>query len=127
MPFETHVLEVVTGEDAVIVAGYGHVSNDGNRMVMHQRTTSSPCQSMQGCPSRMCVVELGGGVCSPIGLASQAYDPTHAEGVHWSPDDHWLLTRGDGMTAYLVDPDGEDADQPPWIADGAVSWQRLAP
>jgi Tol biopolymer transport system component len=130
LPFETHILDMVTGDDVVISAGYGHVSNDGTRMVMHERTTSSPCQSREGCPSQMCVVDLGGGDCSPIGLSSQAYDPSHAEGVHWSPDDEWLLTRspaGDGTTAYLVDPDGEIVGQPAWISDGGESWQRLAP
>ena len=115
LPFETHVLEVVTGDDVVIDAGYGHVSNDGTRMVAH--VTGMACVSST----------LRGGDCSPIGLASQAYARAHAEGVHWSPDDQWLLTRGDGMTAYLVDPDGEDVDQPSWLSDGGVSWQRLAP
>ena len=111
---ETHVLEVATGDDVVIDAGYGHVSNDGTRMV---------AQAQDG----MCVVDLRGGECLPVGQPHQAYAETHAEGVHWSPDDQWLLTRGDGSTAYLVDPDGEEIDQPSWLSDGGESWQRLAP
>jgi hypothetical protein len=78
----------------------------------------------------MCVVELSGGPCVPIGLSSQAFGPSHAAGVQWSPDDEWILTRppgGDGSTAFLVDPDGAALEQPSWITNGAVSWQRVAP
>jgi hypothetical protein len=40
----------------------------------------------------------------------------NAAGVQWSPDDEWILTRpsgGDGVTAFLVDPDGAILDQHP--------------
>jgi dipeptidyl aminopeptidase/acylaminoacyl peptidase len=130
LPFETHVLDLVTGDDVVIDAGYGRVSNDGTRMVMLQRTGSAPCLSREGCPSQMCVVDLGGGDCSPVGLASQAYYAGHAEGAQWAPDDRWLLTvapAGDGFVSSLVDPDGAIVDQPAWISDGGESWQRQAP
>jgi hypothetical protein len=129
LPFETHVLDVITGDDVVIDAGYGRVSNDGTRMIVLQRTGSAPCLSMGGCPSRMCVVDLDGGECSPIGIASQAYEPGHGAGAHWSPDDRWLLTQApavDGEVSSLVDPEGTIVDQPAWISDGGESWQRLA-
>jgi dipeptidyl aminopeptidase/acylaminoacyl peptidase len=114
---ETHVLDLVTGDDVVLDVGFGHVSNDGSRMVAHAE-------------GGMCVIDLSGGDCLPVGHDSQAYERPHAEGVHWSPDDRWILTRapaGDGFVASLVDPDGAVVDQPAWISDGGESWQRLAP
>jgi hypothetical protein len=37
------------------------------------------------------------------------------------------VTRGpDDDQAFLLDPDGQITDQPSWIDDGAVSWQRVA-
>jgi Tol biopolymer transport system component len=117
-PIETHVLDLVTRDEVTIGAGYGHVSNDGTRMVALDDQGS------------MCVVDLRGGPCVPVGQPSQAYGGAHAAGVQWSPDDEWILTRppgGDGDTAFVVDPDGAVLDQPSWISDGAVSWQRTAP
>jgi dipeptidyl aminopeptidase/acylaminoacyl peptidase len=117
-PIETHVLDMTTGQEVTIDVGYGHISNDGTRMVA--------LNDQEG----MCVVELSGGPCVPIGLSAQAFGPSHATGVQWSPDDEWILTRppgGDGTTAFLVDPDGAALEQPSWITNGAVSWQRVAP
>jgi hypothetical protein len=132
---ETHILDVTTGDDVVLNVGYGHVSNDGSRMVAHSWNPPRPPVGEQLPTDGMCVVELRGGDCIPVGEPHQLYLPSHGEGVHWSPDDRWLITRdglmtrdsGDDATAYLVDPNGDIVDQPSWISDGAVSWQRLAP
>jgi hypothetical protein len=132
---ETHILDVTSGDDVVLDVGYGHVSNDGTRMVAHSWNPPRPPDGDQLPTDGMCVVELRGGDCIPVGEPHQLYLPAHGEGVHWSPDDRWLVTRDaleardspNDATAYLVDPDGEIVDQPSWISDGAVSWQRLAP
>ena len=119
LPIETYVLDVATGTDVTIDAGYGHLSNDGTRMVAIDNGQRS-----------MCVADLRGGPCVRVGQPSQAYLWGNAAGVQWSPDDRWILTRppaGDDLSASLVDPGGAVLDQPSWISDGAVSWQRVAP
>jgi WD40-like Beta Propeller Repeat len=118
LPIETYVLDVSSGSDVTIAAGYGHISNDGTRIVA--------LDSLE----RMCVVKLSGGTCTAVGQQDQAYGGSHAMGVQWSPDDEWLVTRpagGDGAIAFLVDPDGATMSQPSWISDGAANWQRVAP
>ena len=119
LPIKTHVLDLVTGKEVTIDVGFGHLSNDGTRMV-----------ALDNDQGLMCVVDLSGGPCVPVGQPSQAYLWGHGAGAQWSPDDAWILTRqisDDGETAALVDPDGAVLDQPSWISDGAVSWQRVAP
>ena len=117
LPIVTHVLDVDTGDEVLIDVGYGHVSNDGTRMV---------ALASEGGP--MCVVDLRGGPCVPIGLPSQAYNGQNAAGVQWSPDDEWIITRPpfEEGTAFLVDRDGVALEQPSWLGDGGESWQRLA-
>jgi hypothetical protein len=132
---ETHILDVTNGDDVVLDVGYGHLSNDGTRMVAHSWNPPRSPVGDQLPTDGMCVVELRGGDCIPVGEPHQLYLPSHGQGVHWSPDDRWLITRdalmtrdsGEDATAYLVDPNGEIVDQPSWISEGAVSWQRLAP
>jgi Tol biopolymer transport system component len=119
LPIETYVLDVTTGNEVTIDAGFGHVSNDGTRMI-----------ALDNKQETMCVVDLRGGPCVPVGLPSQVYLWGNSAGVQWSPDDEWILTRppvGDVLTAALIDPEGAILDQPTWISEGAVSWQRLAP
>lgn len=119
LPIETYVLDVATGNEVAIDAGFGHVSNDGTRMIALDTDQES-----------MCVVDLRGGPCIPVGLPSQVYLWGNSAGVQWSPDDELILTRppvGDELGAALIDPDGAVLDQPSWISSGAVSWQRVAP
>ena len=74
------------------------------------------------------MADLSGGPCVRIGTPSQAYDGTHAAGAQWSPDDEWIIVRrASGTNSVLVDPDGQNAEQPAWIADGGESIQRVAP
>ena len=78
----------------------------------------------------MCVVDIDGGQCRPIGEPHQAYVATTAASVHWSPDDAWILSRSLETTgqSYLVDPDPDSGPiaQPSWLADGGESIQRRA-
>jgi Tol biopolymer transport system component len=113
----THILDVTTRAEVIFEdVGHAHVSNDGSRMVA------------LNADDRPCVADLSGGPCIQIGQLGQGYGGTHAAGAHWSPDDEWLLFRGpfDGG-ATLVDPDGQNLDQPSWIANGGESIQRVAP
>jgi dipeptidyl aminopeptidase/acylaminoacyl peptidase len=112
----THIIDLTTGAEVTIDdVGFGHVSNEGNRMV---------ALTADG---RLCVADLSGGPCVQIGEPSQAYVGFHAAGAQWSPDDQWILVRDLEGGAMLIDPDGENPDQPAWIADGAESIQRVAP
>ena len=112
----THIVDMTTGEEVIIDAWFGHVSNGGTRIVALDEQ------------ERMCLANIRGGTCVPIGGDLQTYDGTHAAGVQWSPDDQWIITRDPGGDrAVLVDPEGNSHDQPSWLADGAESWQRLAP
>jgi dipeptidyl aminopeptidase/acylaminoacyl peptidase len=113
----THVVDLTTGVEVIFDdVGFGHVSNDGSRMVA---LTDD---------GKLCVADLGGGPCVRIGQGSQAYVGFHAAGAQWSPDDDWILVRlGPGGGAIIVDPDGQEPDQPAWIGDGGVSIQRVAP
>jgi len=113
----TYVVDVTTGAEVVFDGVvFGHVSNDGSRMVALDADGG------------LCVANLSGGPCVQIGQPSQAYEGTHAAGAQWSPDDQWILLRDlFGRGAIRIDPDGENPDQPAWIADGAESIQRVAP
>jgi Tol biopolymer transport system component len=116
--FRTQVLDVRTGSEVTFDrVGFAHVSNDGRRML-----------ALDGA-GRPCVAWLSGGPCSSIGQPWQAYDGTHAAGAHWSPDDEWILIRdpASGGEGILLDPDGQTAERPSWIALGAESIQRVAP
>ena len=114
-PLRIHVRDLTTGNEVIIDAAFAHVSNDGRRIVALDDR------------GRPCVASVDGGPCRAIGTADQAFDGGHAGGVTWSPDDEWIITRqlSDGQ-AFLLDPDGQITDQPSWIDDGAVSWQRVA-
>jgi len=117
-PVRTHVVEIATGAQVVIDAGFAHASNDGRRIVAIDDD------------DRMCVADIGGGPCRRIGAPDQTYDGTTAAGVHWSPDDAWILSRSRDTIgkSFLVDPDpgGAPNAQPSWLADGGESIQRLA-
>lgn len=114
-PLRTHVHDVATGIEVIIEAAFAHVSNDGQRIVALDDL------------ARPCVASVYGGPCMPIGTRDEAFEGGHAAGVTWSPDDAWIVTRGpDSAQAYLLDPDGQITDQPSWIDDGAISWQRVA-
>jgi Tol biopolymer transport system component len=114
-PLRTHVYDLATGNEVIIEAAFAHVSNDGKRIVALDDL------------ARPCVASIEGGACGPIAGATQGYNGGHAAAVLWSPDDEWIISRGpDDEGAFLLDPDGQITDQPSWIDDGAISWQRVA-
>ncbi len=112
----THVVDVVSGDSAILNVGYGELSNDGTRLV-----------GLNGDATHtwLCVVPAGGGSCMPI---TEPFAGPWGWNYWWSPDDQSILTkRSDGATLVL-DPDGGPTqEQPAWIADGGESWQRRAP
>jgi Tol biopolymer transport system component len=114
-PLRTHVNDLATGKEVIIAAAFAHVSNDGRRIVALDDD------------GRPCVASTDGGPCFPIATADRGFNGGHAAGVTWSPDDEWIVSRGpDSEQAFLLDPDGQVTDQPSWMDDGAVSWQRVA-
>lgn len=70
--------------------------------------------------------KIDGGPCIQIGRGYQAYSGYHAAGGQWAPNDEWIVVLANGR-ALLLDPRGETSEQPTWVAEGAESWQRLAP
>ena len=110
-----HVLDITTGNDVEIDAAFGHVSNDGTRIL-----------ALAG--DRPCVVSIDGGPCDPIAPMAQAYEGTHAGAAQWAPDDRWILIRSSDESgrAFLLDPSGESQDRPAWPENGGESWQRRA-
>ena len=114
-PFRTHVRDLATENEVIIEAAFAHVSNDGKRIVAIDDL------------ERPCVASVDGGPCRSIGTRHQSFNGGHAAGVLWSPDDEWIISRGpDDEGTFLLDPDGQITDQPSWIEDGAISWQRVA-
>jgi hypothetical protein len=117
--FRTHILDPATGAETIIPVAFGQLSNDGSRIVGFNGDDAR---------SWLCVAPIDGGPCVRIGEEAQAPEASHHAGLQWAPDDKWILTRpASGGPAALLDPDGGMPAQPPWLADGAESWQRLAP
>ena len=112
----TGLVDAATGATTVLEVGYGHVSNDGTRVVG---------LDAGGAP---CVLPIQGGPCVRIGSPAQAYEGTHAVGVAWSPDDRWILVHaGVDGAGMMLDPAGPVPVQPTWLDTDWESWQRLAP
>jgi len=112
----THVLDLETGDEVRIGAGFAHVSNDGGRVVGLDR---------QG---YVCVAPSTGGDCVRIGTRDAAYAGTTRASVDWSPDDRWIVVRPEPeVGAILLDPTTMTTERPAWLALGGSSWQRRAP
>jgi Tol biopolymer transport system component len=110
-----HVLDLTTGNDIVIDAAHGHVSNDGRRIL-----------ALKG--EGPCVVSIEGGACDVIASPDRAYEGGFASGVQWAPDDAWILIREADQPgrAFLLDPTGGMERPPTWAESGGESWQRRA-
>jgi dipeptidyl aminopeptidase/acylaminoacyl peptidase len=116
--YATHIVDVATGAETVLDIGFGRLSNDGTRVVGYGGTPDEPF---------LCVAPASGGPCAPIGAGFPVPDPETAAALRWSPDDQWILsTPATGEDPVLLDPDGETPEQPPWLDEGADSWQRVA-
>jgi Tol biopolymer transport system component len=110
-----HVLDLTTGDDVVVDAAHGHVSNDGSRILALNEDGA-------------CVVGIEGGQCDVIAPPDRAYQGGFASGVQWSPDDAWILVRATDQPgrAFLLDPTGAMDRTPSWAESGGESWQRRA-
>jgi dipeptidyl aminopeptidase/acylaminoacyl peptidase len=118
--FQTHLVDVASGETVDINAGPGRLSNDGTRVVAYR---------LDGERFSLCVAkaDVDGGPCIPIGGPVAEPNPTHGDALNWSPDDEWVIVYPKaGGKVLLVDPDGKEANIE-IAAGGAGSWQRLAP
>jgi dipeptidyl aminopeptidase/acylaminoacyl peptidase len=117
--FETHVVEVETGDEVVLDVAYGRISNDGTRIVGI---------GSSGDGTRLCVAPVAGGPCTPIVGALPLVQPTGWAAFGWAPDDSVIRSVPDrGPPAVLLSPGGGAVQSPPWAAEGADSWQRRAP
>ncbi len=116
----TWVIDPETGDAVVLDVGYGHVSNAGDRVAGLQQAAAGEV---------VCVVDIDGGPCVPLGTPEDAPYGTHAEGLQWSPDDRWVVVEPEsGEPPMLLDPlSGGTAPGAGWAGGGAESWQRLAP
>jgi hypothetical protein len=116
--FQTHILDVASGDLVRIDAGAGRLSNDGMRVAAYR---------LVGKSFYLCVADAAGGPCAAIGGPIAEPNPTHGDALNWSPDDEWVIVYPKaGGKVLLVDPDGIEPDIE-IAADGAGSWQRLAP
>jgi hypothetical protein len=74
----------------------------------------------------LCVIPVDGSTCTAI---TEPFGDGWGWYYRWSPDDTSILTsRMDGVD-FVLDPDGpttQTQTQPPWMADGGNSWQRVA-
>lgn len=109
------VLDLTTGKNIPIEAGFGHVSNDGSRILA--LNAAGPC-----------VVSIDGGQCDVIAPPDRAYSGGFASGAQWAPDDAWILIRETDRPgrAFLLDPTGGTERTPTWPESGGESWQRRA-
>ena len=78
-PQRTDIIDPVTGAETVLDVAYGHVSNDGRRVAGLTTSTTSP--------QTVCVIDIAGGPCVPLGGPSIVGGGPHGEGMQWSPDD----------------------------------------
>ena len=117
-PMRTALIDPDTGAETVLDVAFGHVSNDGTRVA-----------GLRPADGSVCVVEITGGPCIPIGLRGESHVGSHGEGLQWSPDDEWIFIRLPEDTGFaLVEPDAGEPEPPQWwIVEGAESWQRRAP
>ena len=121
-PAETRILDLTTGAVVDIEAGYADISNDGTRIVAIDHD------------GRPCIASIDGGPCVAIADSAHVYDGTFAGGTFWAPDDSSIVaTRSADLASpsddlLLIDPVGRGVGAPPsWMAEGAESWQRVAP
>jgi hypothetical protein len=111
----THVLDIETGTEILLRVSAGRISNWGDRIVGFDG---------RGRDLQLCVAQMTGGPCVPIGTPYQSPHPDHNAGLQWSPDDHYILVQRMGIDALILDPDGRSIEQPAWLEDGGQSWQR---
>jgi dipeptidyl aminopeptidase/acylaminoacyl peptidase len=114
-PARLRVLDLTTEAFVDIDGGYADVSNDGTRLLAVDDA------------GRPCIASTEGGPCVAIADAALGHEGTWAGGTFWAPDDRSILVAArDDLT--LLDPaGGVTGASPSWMADGAESWQRVAP
>jgi Tol biopolymer transport system component len=117
----TSLLDPETGQDERLDIAMGRMSNDGTRMVGYGDFDfiKDPF---------LCVMPLPDGDCDPIARGDLLPDWEHTAGLHWSPDDRWIVVYPqDDRGWVLLDPETGTPIEPAWSERGVESWQRLAP
>ena len=108
------IADVSTQAFVEIEAGYSDVSNDGSRLL-----AITP-------DARPCIASIDGGPCVAIADPEHMFDPGFASGTFWSPDDQSIVASTN-LGLVILDPTGHQSPAPPpWLAEGAESWQRVA-
>ena len=117
----TSLLDPETGQHERVEIAFGRMSNDGTRMVGYRdfSLTRDPF---------LCVMTLPDGDCDPIAEGDLLPDWEHTAGLHWSPDDRWIVVYPqDDRGWVLLDPETGTPIEPAWSDRGVESWQRVAP
>jgi len=115
----TSLLDPKTGQDQRLEIAFGRVSNDGTRIVGYREFFDDPS---------MCVMTLPAGPCDEIARGPVLPDWEHTAGLHWSPDDRWIVVDPQDDSGWvLLDPEGGPPITPVWSERGLESWQRKAP
>jgi dipeptidyl aminopeptidase/acylaminoacyl peptidase len=115
----TSLLDPETGQEERLEIAFGRMSNDGTRMVGYGDFFRDPF---------LCVMSLPDGECVPIAERDLLPDWEHTAGLHWSPDDRWIVVYPqDDRGWVLLDPETGTPIEPAWSDRGVESWQRVAP
>jgi dipeptidyl aminopeptidase/acylaminoacyl peptidase len=115
----TSLLDPETGQEERLEIAFGRMSNDGMRMVGYGDFFRDPF---------LCVMSLPDGECVPIAEGDLLPDWEHTAGLHWSPDDRWIVVYPqDDRGWVLLDPETGTPIEPAWSDRGVESWQRVAP
>jgi dipeptidyl aminopeptidase/acylaminoacyl peptidase len=111
----TVIRDLETGEEVQLDLLFGHVSNDGRRIVGMDRS------------DRPCILEIGAAECVVIPNAVGWVGSTSAS-VTWSPDDRWIaiFEGAESGDVWLVDSTGATSPRQVGAASPS-SWQRTFP
>jgi Tol biopolymer transport system component len=109
-----YVADLESGTATALEVAWGHVSNDGTRVVGLDNR------------DRMCVTAISGGPCRAIADVP-GWNAATAAALTWSPDDRWLAVyAASDDSIWLVDPEGVAATRR-LPSTGTPTWQRTAP
>ena len=96
---------------------YPRLSNDGRRVLfMEQGPENKSWLSVAPSDGSKLAVRV-----------SDIYPEGIGTHYSWSPDDRTIEFEPNVGPHVVLDPAGGPATTPPWVAEGAESWQRRAP
>ena len=109
----TRILDLETGTEKLLPVLFGHLSNDGTRVVGILNF------------AELCVMSIDGGPCKVLGDPRHLPDGSGSQFISWSPDDLSIVAvASDDSTPFLLRVDSGREEAAPWQSLGGASWQR---